>query len=128
MIALKRVYDPPSPRDGRRILVDRVWPRGLSRERARIDEWVRGLAPSDRLRKWFGHDPAKWDEFRERYRQELQAQPDAVRALARRAARERITLVFGARDPEHNNAVALKEVLEGRRPRPGRRRRSGARR
>ncbi len=121
MIGLKRVWDPPSPRDGRRILVDRLWPRGLSRERARIDEWVRDLAPSDRLRKWFGHDPARWAEFRERYRQELQAQPDAVRALARRAARGRITLVFGARDPEHNNAIVLKEVLEGRRPRRRRR-------
>jgi uncharacterized protein YeaO (DUF488 family) len=112
MVQVKRVYESPSSRDGRRILVDRLWPRGLSREKARIDEWVREVAPSDRLRKWFGHDPGKWREFRERYREGLGRHQDAVVRLARRAARERITLVFGAKDPERNNAVVLKELLE----------------
>jgi uncharacterized protein YeaO (DUF488 family) len=119
MIAVKRAYEPPSPRDGRRILVDRLWPRGLSRQRAQIDEWTKDLAPSDRLRKWFGHDLKRWAVFRQRYRAELGRSRDAVAELAGRAARERITLVFGARDPEHNNAVVLKELLEELQKRKG---------
>jgi uncharacterized protein YeaO (DUF488 family) len=112
MIGMKRGYEPPSSRDGRRILVDRLWPRGLSRQRAQIDEWMKELAPSDRLRRWFGHDPRRWAEFKERYRAELGRHREALVELARRTARERITLVFGARDPQHNNAAVLKELLE----------------
>lgn len=121
MVKLKRVYDSPSPGDGRRILADRLWPRGLSRERARIDEWVKEIAPSDRLRKWFHHDAARWAEFRKRYREELDHHREAVEGLARRTARRRITLLFGARDPERNNAVVLKELLVELQQRKGRR-------
>ena len=107
----RRVYDPPSSQDGRRVLVDRVWPRGVSKEEARVDDWRREAAPSKELRQWFGHDPERWDEFKRRYFAELDASPEAVRPL-RAAAREgRLTLVFGARDTRHNNAVALKQYL-----------------
>lgn len=112
MVRIKRVYEPPSLTDGRRILVDRLWPRGLSRQKARIDEWAKDLAPSDRLRRWFGHDPERWPEFRKRYREEIRKHEEAIRELARRATREPITLVYGARDAEHNNAVVLKELVE----------------
>ena len=114
-IFLKRVYDPARAADGHRVLVDRLWPRGLSRAAARIQVWLRDLAPSDRLRTWFGHDPHRWAEFRRRYRGEL-ASPDkgaVLRTLAERARREAVTLVFAAADPDRNNAVVLKEVLEG---------------
>ncbi len=116
MLKVKRVYDPPAKEDGYRILVDRVWPRGFTKERARVDEWRKDLGPSDALRKWFGHDPDKWDEFRRRYRKELQ---DSGRwadllAIAERAKKEDVTLVFGARDAAHNQAVALKEMALGR--------------
>lgn len=111
--AVKRVYTPPSADDGERILVDRLWPRGLSRESASINGWRRDLAPSDELRRWFGHDPDRWDEFRTRYRQELQSagKLDQLRTLANIGAERRITLLFAAADPRHNNAVALKEIL-----------------
>jgi uncharacterized protein YeaO (DUF488 family) len=112
MIALKRVYDPPGDADGRRILVDRLWPRGLSNEAARIDEWRRDLAPSDALRRWFGHDRRKWAEFERRYRLELGEKREALRALAELARRQTVTLVYAARDPEHNNAVVLEGLLE----------------
>jgi len=104
MLRRKRVYDPPSPEDGRRVLVDRLWPRGLSRTKARIDEWAKDLAPSDQLRRWFHHAPRRWAEFRKRYLEELRGQELALKELARKAARERVTLVYGARDPVHNNA------------------------
>lgn len=117
VVRLRRAYEPPSPEDGWRVLVDRLWPRGVRRTAARIDEWARELAPSDRLRRWFGHDPGRWAEFRRRYRAELAAPPDALRALARKAARRRVTLVYGARDEARNNAVVLKALLE----RPARR-------
>lgn len=110
-IRTKRVYEEPSPDDGERILVDRLWPRGLTKEKAAVDEWLKELAPSDALRKWFHHEEPHWDEFRRRYRKELEAQRDAVAALARRAKRKRITLLFGAKDEERNNATALAEVL-----------------
>ena len=112
MFTIKRAYEPPAPEDGERILIDRLWPRGVSKERAAIDEWMKELAPSTELRRWFGHDPAKWDEFRKRYRAELSAQREALEALAKQGARRRITLVYGARDEEHNDAVVLREVLE----------------
>ena len=110
-LAAKSVRDPVSPADGQRILIDRLWPRGVSKERAHLSEWLRDLSPSTELRRWFGHDPARWDEFRRRYRQELAArgQLDVLRALRDRSRRERITLLFGASDTEHNDAVALLE-------------------
>lgn len=114
-IDLKRAYDPPANDDGQRILVDRVWPRGIARDDLRIDAWLKDLAPSTGLRKWFGHDPKKWDAFRERYAQELEQRPAALEDLLDRARGGHVTLVFGARDAEHNNAVALKEQLERRR-------------
>lgn len=114
MIQVKRVYHDPSPRDGIRILVDRLWPRGLKKEVAHVQEWRKDLAPSDALRRWFKHDPAKWSEFRRRYRKELTdgAQMEALRQLAGIAKRKRITLVYGAADEEHNQAVVLKELLD----------------
>ena len=115
-LKVKRVYDPPATGDGFRVLVDRVWPRGVTREKAHVDAWRRDLGPSDALRTWFGHDPAKWDEFRRRYRAELQGTGrwKDLMALAERAEREDVTLVFGARDADHNQAVALQEMALGR--------------
>lgn len=112
MIRTKRVYEPPSPGDGRRVLIDRLWPRGLTKRRACVDDWRRDLAPSDTLRTWFGHDPKKFDRFRERYRDELLLQRDALTALARVATQEGLTIVYAAKDAEHSNAVVLKELLE----------------
>lgn len=112
MFRLKRAYEPAAGDDGERLLVDRLWPRGLSRERAALDGWLKDLAPSDPLRRWFAHDPARWEEFRRRYRDELRAHDDTLRQLARRGRRKRVTLVFGARDADHNNAVVLGEVLQ----------------
>ena len=113
-IGLKRAYDPPAKSDGRRILVDRVWPRGIARDDLQIDAWLKDLAPSTELRKWFGHDPAKWDEFRKRYAGELEQRSEALEELVEKARAGRVTLVFSAKDTEHNNAVALKEHLERR--------------
>jgi uncharacterized protein YeaO (DUF488 family) len=113
-IDLKRAYDPPAKSDGRRMLVDRVWPRGIARDDLRIDAWLKDLAPSTGLRKWFGHDPAKWDEFKKRYARELEQRAGALEELVAQARAGHVTLVFGAKDTEHNNAVALKEHLERR--------------
>jgi len=113
-IDLKRVYDPPATSDGRRILVDRIWPRGITKADLQIDAWLKDLAPSTELRKWFGHDPAKWDEFRKRYAGELEQRSEALEELVEKARAGRVTLVFSAKDTEHNNAVALKEHLERR--------------
>ena len=114
MIRIKRVYSEPSLEDGVRILIDRIWPRGVSKERARIDTWRKELAPSTALRKWFGHDPAKWAGFRERYRKELteSGEIEALRELATRSRHETITLIYSAADEEHNQAVVLMEWLE----------------
>lgn len=114
MTQIKRVYREPSPLDGIRILVDRVWPRGISKERAHIVEWRKDLAPSEALRKWFGHEPAKWTEFRRRYRTELgrSGMMDELRKLARLSHKRTITLVYGAADEEHNQAVVLKELID----------------
>ncbi len=111
-IKVKRVYLKPSRSDGFRILVDRVWPRGLTKKRAGIDHWVRDVAPTTRLRKWFGHDPVRWVEFKRRYQTELKTNRRALKEL-RQLLREhaRVTLVFGARDEKHNNAVALRAHL-----------------
>lgn len=116
MIKLKRAYEAPEPDDGIRVLVDRVWPRGVSRDDLSIDRWEKEIAPSQELRRWFGHDPERWAEFRERYLQELR-DPDKQAALDRLAEEARshtVTLVYGARDTEHNQAVVLKEYLTKR--------------
>ncbi len=111
---LKRVYEEPSSTDGLRILVDRLWPRGLTKERAAVDLWLKEVAPSTELRKWFGHDPAKWKEFQARYRKELAKQKDALKLLKEKAKEHTVTLVYGARDEEHNEAIVLKKILDGR--------------
>jgi uncharacterized protein YeaO (DUF488 family) len=113
-IYLKRAYDPPGNDDGCRLLVDRIWPRGVARDELKIDDWLKDLAPSTGLRKWFGHDPKKWETFKERYARELEQRPDALERLVARAKAGRVTLVFGAKDTLHNNAVALKEQVERR--------------
>jgi uncharacterized protein YeaO (DUF488 family) len=112
MMKIKRVYDPLERGDGERILVDRLWPRGLSRQAAAIDRWMKDLGPSDELRRWFGHDPGRWREFRHRYLAELRTQRDTLEAIRRKATRGAVTLLFGARDPEHNQAVVLKGAIE----------------
>jgi uncharacterized protein YeaO (DUF488 family) len=110
-IQLKRIYDPPEKSDGYRVLVDRIWPRGISKEAAAIDLWMWAVAPSTPLRKWFDHDVARWDDFRKRYRAELRKHAPELDELRAPAAKKRLTLLFGARDPEHNQAVVLKDVL-----------------
>ena len=110
-IMLKRAYEPPSKADGKRILVDRLWPRGLAKVKAGFDHWLKDVAPSTELRKWFGHDPEKWTEFKKRYRAELKKNPalSELQALSRQGD---ITLVYAARDQLHNEAVVLKQILE----------------
>jgi uncharacterized protein YeaO (DUF488 family) len=115
-IQVKRAYESPAPGDGFRVLVDRLWPRGVSKEKLELDEWCQEIAPSDALRKWFGHDPEKWDEFKERYFAELDEQRDQVLGLLQHADPGPLTLVYGAKDEEHNNAVALREYLESHGP------------
>jgi uncharacterized protein YeaO (DUF488 family) len=115
-VRLKRVYEPVAPGDGRRFLVERLWPRGVSREEAHLDGWLKDVAPSPALRRWFGHDPERWEEFQRRYLAELQA-PDKEPILDRLASEARsgpVTLVFAARDTAHNAAVVLKQVIERR--------------
>ena len=115
-IRLKRAYEPAAASDGERILIDRIWPRGVTREEAQLTEWARDLAPSTELRRWFAHDPARFDEFRRRYTAELAADQDKLRELRRRARVGTVTLVYGARDTEHNDAVVLAQILRrGRR-------------
>jgi uncharacterized protein YeaO (DUF488 family) len=115
MIQLKRVYEKASPKDGFRILVDRLWPRGLTKERAAIQLWLKQVAPSSELRKWFGHDPARWKEFQARYRKELKENKDALKLLKDTVKEKTVTLVYAARDEEHNEAVVLKKILAGKR-------------
>ncbi|HZC05396.1 MAG TPA: DUF488 domain-containing protein [Ktedonobacterales bacterium] len=112
-VAIKRVYDEPAPEDGERVLIDRLWPRGLSKERARVDLWLKDIAPSAELRTWFGHDPAKFDEFRERFEAELAREPGraALALLRDHAQRGPVTLVFAAHDASHSNAAVLRELL-----------------
>lgn len=110
-IRCKRAYDAPAANDGYRVLVDRVWPRGVSKDELELDAWRKDLAPSTELRKWFGHDPERWDEFRERYFAELDERRDAVDELLEQVGDGRLTLVYGAKDTEHNQAVALREYL-----------------
>jgi uncharacterized protein YeaO (DUF488 family) len=110
-VRIKRAYDPPEPSDGYRVLIDRLWPRGISRGAAHLDEWAQELAPSSELRRWFGHDPARFEEFRERYAHELVAHEKKLQALRARAHKGTLTLVYSARDHEHNDAVVLAEIL-----------------
>jgi uncharacterized protein YeaO (DUF488 family) len=110
-VRAKRIYDAAAPDDGYRVLIDHVWPRGVSRERADLDEWARDLAPSDDLRKWFAHISERFEEFRARYRRELSIHGESVEALRRCARKERVTIVYAARDQEHNNAVVLVELM-----------------
>jgi uncharacterized protein YeaO (DUF488 family) len=114
MIQVKRVYEKPSSSDGLRILVDRLWPRGLTKERAAVNEWLKDVAPSTELRKWFGHDPAKWKEFQIRYRKELAEKKDTLKQLKDKSKAHTVTLVYGARDEKHNEAMVLKQMLERR--------------
>jgi uncharacterized protein YeaO (DUF488 family) len=111
MIKLKRAREKPEPEDGARYLVDRLWPRGVSKADLKLDGWLKDVAPSDALRRWFNHDPKKWNEFRKRYFAELDANPDTWNPLLERASKSPVTLVYGARDSEHNNAVALAKYL-----------------
>jgi uncharacterized protein YeaO (DUF488 family) len=115
-IPIKRAYEAATASDGYRVLIDRIWPRGVTREEAHLDEWARELAPSAELRRWFRHDPARFEAFRRRYIEELGAHEEKLRELRRRAREGTLTLVYGARDTEHNDAVVLAEVLRrGRR-------------
>lgn len=113
-VRLKRAYEPPERMDGTRILIDRLWPRGVSKSEAGLDEWIKEIAPSAELRTWFGHDPGRWDEFRRRYRAELARHSDLLKNLRRRAREGPITLVYSARDEIHNDAVVLRNVILGR--------------
>ncbi len=112
MIRLKRAYDPVEKSDGFRVLVERLWPRGLKKEAVPLDLWLKEIAPSPELRKWFGHDPAKWEQFRQRYWQELKDRPELVQQIRQQSRKGKVTLVYSAKDEEHNDAVALKEYLE----------------
>jgi len=116
MVRLKRAYEPAEPRDGHRVLVERLWPRGLRKQQAHFDDWVKQIAPSDSLRKWFHHDPDRWSEFQRRYARELasRAAHALIDDLARRAKSETVTLIYSAHDREHNNAVVLKDMIERR--------------
>lgn len=111
-LRLKRAYEAPARSDGRRVLVDRIWPRGIDKAGLRVKDWLKELAPSTGLRKWFHHEPAKWAEFKRRYFRELDRQPDMLERLRQLRRAGTVTLVFAAKDSEHNNAVALKEYLE----------------
>jgi uncharacterized protein YeaO (DUF488 family) len=113
-VKLKRAYDPPAASDGARILVDRLWPRGVSKAAAAIDQWDKGIAPSTMLRNWFGHDPARWQEFRRRYTNEIHRHREQLDELRARARSGRITLVFAAHDQIHNHAIVLRDILLGR--------------
>lgn len=117
MIQVKRAYDKPSRGDGARILIERLWPRGVTKAKAALDLWLKDVAPSTELRTWFGHDPARWKQFEQRYRKELGAKSEAVDLLRQRAERGTLTLIYAAHDEEHNGALVLKNYLERRAPR-----------
>jgi uncharacterized protein YeaO (DUF488 family) len=113
-IRIKRVYEEPDQEDGTRILVDRLWPRGLTKEKAKVDLWLKDVAPSTELRKWFAHDPARWTEFQTRYREELKSNKEQLSLLKQATAKGTVTLVYGARDQQHNEAVVLQRILKPR--------------
>ncbi len=114
MLQLKRAYDPVSRSDGTRFLVERLWPRGLSKTKLRVDAWLKDVGPTTALRKWFSHDPEKWPQFRRRYFRELDSRPESWQPIVSAARRRRVTLVYSSHDEEHNNAVALKEYLQAK--------------
>jgi uncharacterized protein YeaO (DUF488 family) len=118
MIGLKRAYEPALPADGVRLLVERLWPRGIAKADLELGGWLKDVAPSTELRKWFGHDPDKWDEFRRRYVRELDSRPEAWTPIVSAARRGTVTLVYSSHDTEHNNAVALRDYLNAKRRRP----------
>jgi uncharacterized protein YeaO (DUF488 family) len=111
MLKLKRVYDPASSDDGRRFLMERLWPRGFRKDSLRLDGWLKDVAPSSKLRQWFGHDPQRWAAFRERYEAELTKNPEALEPILQAARQGTVTLVYSSRDSEHNNAVALRDYV-----------------
>lgn len=111
-INIKRIYDEVQSSDGRRVLVDRLWPRGVSKAEADLDDWYKGLAPTDELREWFDHDPDRWDEFQNRYREELEKRKELCLDLLEQYGDDRLTLLYAARDRKHNNALVLKDYLE----------------
>jgi len=115
-IRIRRAYDPPLPEDGRRVLVERLWPRGIKKENLHISAWLRELAPSNELRRWFGHDAARWEEFQRRYHEELRGdrQQQLIDELAQQAARHNVTLIYSTREERFNNAVALRDIIEER--------------
>ncbi len=113
-LRLKRIYEPADPEDGTRILVDRLWPRGLSKAKAALDDWMKDIAPSAELRQWFGHDPQRWPQFQQRYEAELREHAEALDRIRKLAKTKTVTLLYGARDQEHNDAVVLLNVLLGR--------------
>ena len=112
MFKTKRAYEKPDRQDGFRVLVERLWPRGVTKQKAALDLWLKDVAPSPQLRKWFSHDPKKWDEFRNRYREELRQRKDALSLLKQKGEKGPVTLVYGSKDEEHNSAMVLKQVLE----------------
>jgi uncharacterized protein YeaO (DUF488 family) len=112
MVKIKRIYDPVSPDDGKRVLIDRLWPRGVKKKDAKIDEWLKDIAPSNKLRKWFAHDPRKWEEFKMRYKKELKDKVEIIERLKKEVKQKNVTFLYSARDEEHNNAVALIETLK----------------
>jgi uncharacterized protein YeaO (DUF488 family) len=112
MIKLKRAYEKPAKDDGERVLVERLWPRGVTKDRAKVDLWLKDIAPSAELRKWFGHDPERWGEFRQRYRKELKQKADLIKLLRRKAKDGTITLIYAARDEAHNSALVLRQFLQ----------------
>ncbi len=111
MIRIKRIYDPAAPDDGKRIYIDRLWPRGMKKEEVKMDEWLKEVSPSDSLRKWFGHEPSKYAEFKKRYTKELEKQSEVLERIRKESKKETVTLLFSAKDVEHNNATVLKELL-----------------
>jgi uncharacterized protein YeaO (DUF488 family) len=113
-IHIKRIYEPSGPADGFRVLIDRLWPRGVSKEDAAVDLWMKEIAPTSKLRTWFAHDPAKWDEFQLLYREELERNPEPVTELIARAKESTVTLLFAAKDKEHNHAPALRDYIRAR--------------
>lgn len=113
MFHLKRVYEEPSKKDGERVLVERLWPRGMAKERAHVDVWLKDVAPSAELRKWFGHDPERWEQFQKRYWKELEKNEEAVQLLREKSKHGTVTLIYAAHDEEHNGALALKQFLDG---------------
>ena len=112
LIKLKRAYEKPEPEDGKRILVDKLWPRGLRKEKAKIDEWLKDVAPSTELRRWYAHDPTKWVQFKERYWKELDAKSEQVAALVKECERSTVTFVFSSKEEKLNNAMALKDYID----------------